>query len=642
MNQDELITLINKLETYSSANPEGYRMRVALLASLGYAYLAAIVIALLLLVYVVLFQIKFSGITLKLVWIPLVLVGLILRSLWITIPEPDGHPLEEADAPDLFQLIREVQQKLKGPPVHKVLLSDEFNAGIVQIPRFGMFGLLKNYMVVGLPLLTALRPAELRAVLAHEFGHLSGKHGRFSGWIYRVRQSWIQILTAVHHERHYASFLFEPFLNWYAPFFNAYSFVLARTQEYEADESAAKLSGQQTFARALVQLSLIDREMSEKFWPGFYRGAHDEPQPPKDPFAKLVRHVSENAKPKEAEKWFVQELRVKTGYDDTHPSLADRLARLGFDPVKRQETIEQLVVSDTSFGERAVDRYLNQVPEELIQKSNRLLRERIVPAWREIHGDIQQARRRLSELETQAQTRALSPDEQWERVTHVAQIDSPKAALDPLRELLAVVPTHAPANFAVGSILLEEGDDAGIGYLESTIQQDPSASGQAWEKIAIFHLEQGRHEEAEKYIRRAEEFNVAAQKAHEKSVTLSPDDRFEPHGLSEEQVRDLQSQMAKVRGLTRVYLARKVIPGQTDQLYVFGVIADYTWRDGVNDKHVDALLGDLVTDLSFDKPSVFVSLEGEYRYLLSQFNKVARATIFSLEGVVEAEIEMRH
>ena len=91
-----------------------------------------------------------------------------------------------------------------------------------------MFGWLNNYLVLGLPLLRALSPAEFRAVLAHEFGHLSGKHGRFSGWIYRVRQTWIQILVSVHQERSYASFLFEPFLEWYAPYLNAYSFVLAR------------------------------------------------------------------------------------------------------------------------------------------------------------------------------------------------------------------------------------------------------------------------------------------------------------------------------------------------------------------------------------------------------------------------------
>jgi len=49
--------------------------------------------------------------------------------------------LEREQAPELFDLIHEVTTALNGPKVHHVLLSDEFNASIVQIPQFGMFGL---------------------------------------------------------------------------------------------------------------------------------------------------------------------------------------------------------------------------------------------------------------------------------------------------------------------------------------------------------------------------------------------------------------------------------------------------------------------------------------------------------------------
>src|SRR6185503_13477577 len=140
----------------------------------------------------------FQPLLLKFLWIPLVLAGLVMRSMWVSIPIPDGKELSEDNAQPLLALISELREALNGPSVHHVLLSDEFNAGIVQIPRFGMFGWLQNYLIVGLPLLQALSPQEFRAVLAHEFGHLSGRHGKFSGWIYRQRESWIQILTRVH------------------------------------------------------------------------------------------------------------------------------------------------------------------------------------------------------------------------------------------------------------------------------------------------------------------------------------------------------------------------------------------------------------------------------------------------------------
>src|SRR6185436_12833883 len=202
MQDERFVDLIKSLELYSVKNIGPYRFRVALLAALGYLYLLLIVLLLLGIVAAVLLSGHFNFITIKILWVPLVLAGLVLRSLWITIPEPDGKELKREQAPSLFEMVADVQSKLNGPKVHHIYVSDEFNCGIVQIPSLGMFGWLNNYLVVGLPLLKALSPEEFRAVLAHEFGHLSGKHGRFSGWIYRVRQSWVEVLTRVHYERH--------------------------------------------------------------------------------------------------------------------------------------------------------------------------------------------------------------------------------------------------------------------------------------------------------------------------------------------------------------------------------------------------------------------------------------------------------
>lgn len=139
-----------------------------------------------------------------------------------------------------------------------------------------MFGWQINYLVVGLPMLRALTPAQFRAVLAHEVGHLSGKHGSFSGWIYRLRRSWEEVRVRVHQERRYASFLFEPFLNWYAPYLNAYSFVLARAQEYQADAYSVELTGKETAAVTLARIAAKSCKLDEEFWPGFFRQSKEQ------------------------------------------------------------------------------------------------------------------------------------------------------------------------------------------------------------------------------------------------------------------------------------------------------------------------------------------------------------------------------
>lgn len=643
MDQNELTKLITRLEGYSSLHPRRYRLRVLLLAAVGYGYLTAVVIALLAIVYITVLYVRLNLVTIKLVWIPLVIVGLVLRSLWITIPEPDGRPLSEAEAQPLFALIKEIQQKLNGPTVHKVLLSDEFNAGIVQIPRFGMFGWLKNYVVVGLPLLTALSPDQFRSVLAHEFGHLSDKHGRFSGWIYRIRESWIQILTSVHQERSYASFLFEPFLKWYAPFFQAYSFVLARRQEYDADQSAAKLAGKDTIAKALVQLALTQREINEEFWPEFYRGAREDAQPPRDPFAQLVQKLGRTDTGTNAAKWFLQEVRVKTGYDDTHPALADRLMGLGFpaDNLSSPSIVKNLTVKEPEARESAAHHYLNAVPEEFIARSNRLWREQLLNTWRDRHLEIATARKRLAELDKEAQTKGLCVDDLWERAEHIREIDGSDLSAAALKELLALAPDHAPANLVLGSTLLEQNDATGLRHLETAKEHDPQLTGFVFKLMSNFHLQQGRISEADDYQARAEEYYETAQRISAKAMALSANDQFEPHGLTEAETRELKDQLARVRGLARAVLAQKVVEKPGDPIFVMGVIADYTWREGQNEKHVDALLDELASELRFNRPTVFVSLDTQ-KYLVPLLTRVPGSTVFARAGVVEAELEMRH
>ena len=49
--------------------------------------------------------------------------------------------------------------------------------------------------------------------------------------------------------------IFQRFFNWYGPWFNAYSFVLARSNEYEADRASAVVAGAAGAARALTRVA---------------------------------------------------------------------------------------------------------------------------------------------------------------------------------------------------------------------------------------------------------------------------------------------------------------------------------------------------------------------------------------------------
>jgi len=629
MEEDKLASRIPLLEIFAQQNPGAYRLRVAMLAALGYAYLLVVVLFLLAIVFVTLFYVRISYITIKIVWIPLVLVGLVLRSLWITLPVPEGTELRREQAPALFDLINEVSKKLSGPKVHHVLVSDDYNASIVQIPQFGMFGWLRNYLVVGLPLLRALDPSEFRAVLAHEVGHLSGKHGRFSGWIYRLRQSWIQILTRVHQERHYASFLFEPFINWYAPYLNAYSFVLARAQERHADQYAVELAGREVTGVMLVRMMAKERGLVENFWPNFFRQSKEQPKTPADPFVQMLQGLEQPIGATKTQKWFYEAMRVPTGYEDTHPALSDRLAAIGFaKDSPGLTTLIDCVLKADQKNESAESYYLRELPDDFLLRLNRLWSEQLRSTWHKSHEEIQQAKKKLDELDEKATAGSLTIDERWERAKLIGQVKDENAALPAIDEVLSENPDHVRAHFAKGAILLEQHEAEGVAHLEKAMQLNRDTTGDASTLLSGFYFDEGNKELAETFRKRAEQHHEQQLKQQEQALTFSINDNLIAHDLDEKAVKEIQRQLNTVRGLSEAFLVRKVIDGSDTPFYVLAVLAGYSWHEGRSDKHIGLLFNDLATVNNLPTPIVFLSLDGQHSYLLPKIKPIAGAQVY--------------
>jgi len=628
MEDDELVTLITSLEKFAAERPESYKLRVALLAILGYAYLLFVVLVLLAIVAVILFYARLNWVVLKILWIPLVIVGIVLRSLWITLPEPDGAELRRDRAPALFDLIHEVTTKLNGPKIHHVLVTGDFNAAVVQIPQFGMFGWLNNYLVVGLPFLRAFTPAEFRAVLAHEVGHLSGKHGRFFGWIYRVRQSWDEVLTRVHYERHYASFLFEPFLKWYAPYLSAYSFVLARAQERHADEYSVELAGRDIAAVTMARSEVKGRKLTDDFWPSFFRQSKEQSKVPRDPFEQMLSGVGQQIGPVNAQKWFFEALSVPTGYADTHPALADRLAAIGYakDSPEVAGLLDEVVKADEQ-KESAAAYYLRDLPEDFLPRQNRLLREQLAHAWSQSHEHNNEAKKQLAKLEEQATQRSLTVDEQWRRVTLLSQVQDDNAAIPLLQTMVLEHPEHAGAHFALGAILLDQQNVEGVKCLEKAIELGPNIASDASMRLSGFYFQQGNKELAETFRQRAAEYFKQEQRLREQAVHFSPDDKFLPHELSEVVLKEIQAQLQKVRGLSEAFLVRKVLEG-SNRVYVLAVLAGYSWNEGISDKHLEPLFTDLSQVTGFPSPLVTLPLDIVHGDLIPKFKAVRGASIY--------------
>lgn len=208
MKYEQYTALIKRLEKFAAENPATYQSRVVLLASVGYAYsLLIILIALSVptillatiwfypnILFILLRLGKFGILLVILAIAALGFIWSIFRVLWFQIPPPEGAELQSTDAPQLFEMVAQASDALDTPRPQHILLNDEFNASIVSLPRWGGLS-SETYLNVGLPLMQALSPEQFRAVVAHEMGHLSSKHGSYSAWIYRLRESWARFLA---------------------------------------------------------------------------------------------------------------------------------------------------------------------------------------------------------------------------------------------------------------------------------------------------------------------------------------------------------------------------------------------------------------------------------------------------------------
>jgi len=111
-NQERFDRLIQKLEVFANKQPHLYKLHVAFLATLGYAYIflvLAVTLGLLTgIVFLMLDAQSVNASSLKGVLFLLVFALVLVRSLWVSFPPPTGLPLQPKDVPNLYSLTNEI------------------------------------------------------------------------------------------------------------------------------------------------------------------------------------------------------------------------------------------------------------------------------------------------------------------------------------------------------------------------------------------------------------------------------------------------------------------------------------------------------------------------------------------------------
>jgi Zn-dependent protease with chaperone function len=172
--------------------------------------------------------------------------------LWAILPRVDrftspGPRLTHDAQPELFAFVKRVSDETRQAMPSDIYLVPEVNAWVSH--RGGVMGIgSRRVMGIGLTLLQTVSIDQLRAIIAHEFGHYAGGDLRLGAWLYKTREAMrrtIENLARTNNGIH------KPFL-WYGNLFMRMTQSVSRAQELAADRIAARIAGVESSVEALI------------------------------------------------------------------------------------------------------------------------------------------------------------------------------------------------------------------------------------------------------------------------------------------------------------------------------------------------------------------------------------------------------
>jgi Zn-dependent protease with chaperone function len=265
--------------------------------------------------------------------------------------------IKEADAPLLYQSINEIVHQVRTDFPKKIYISHEVNASVFYDSTFlSMIFPVRKNLQIGMGLVNSVSKNELKAILAHEFGHFSQRSMKVGSYVYTVNQIIYNML--------YDNESYGRLISWFASISNYFSFFvsvgikiiegvqwilrklynvvnlqhlkLSREMEFHADAIAVNIMGTKPFTTSMMRLDLANNSYDNTI--RYYEAKIDQNIKPNNIYPQHQFVMNDQAK--EANMMFVNGLPNVTTDDfyrynksklviknqwASHPSTEDRI-----------------------------------------------------------------------------------------------------------------------------------------------------------------------------------------------------------------------------------------------------------------------------------------------------------------------------
>lgn len=247
----------------------------------------------------------------------------------LKIRSPKGLLLQSSDVPLLFQSAQAVGANF-ATRIDKICLTNQFNCAVVAVPKFAQ----EQYVLyVGFPVLCCMSIAQLESILAHQAGHLVGKHSQARRIVDHQRIAWFTMMQKWRQKLPYLYISFSAIFFWYSPIFAVLSFVEAKQEECEADDKARSTTVKDDYGNALLSFAIKLNLFSKIFDRLLQEKSVDTTYGEERLFARAAEMVRQANSYEIEEAWdaFLSESDETLTSD--HPGLMMRLQRLQLMPV---------------------------------------------------------------------------------------------------------------------------------------------------------------------------------------------------------------------------------------------------------------------------------------------------------------------
>lgn len=213
--------------------------------------------------------------------VALLLAVFLLKALLAVSRPPKTTNVEVTpeSEPELFRFLHRLADETSAPRPHRVFLSPDVNAAVsYDLSFLNLLFPSKKNLEIGLGLVNALTLSELKAVLAHEYGHFAQRTMAVGRWVYLAQQIAGQIVARRDWFDRVLQFLSSVDLRvaWFgwamrlvvwslrALLDTAFSLVLlaqralSREMEFQADLVAVSVAGSDAIVHALHRLQAAD------------------------------------------------------------------------------------------------------------------------------------------------------------------------------------------------------------------------------------------------------------------------------------------------------------------------------------------------------------------------------------------------